>query len=128
MRKLLFAAAAAAALALIPAAPGQARASWLSQALHAYFDRGYYAPYYPYAAPYGYDYDGPAYDYGYAYGPAYDGLPWYGYSVPYYAPYRTYGYYYRPSYGRSHAWHEWHEHHGWRGPEWHGGSHGHHHR
>jgi hypothetical protein len=125
MHKLLFSGVAAAALAFVAVTPDQAKASWLSQALHAYFDRGYYngpAYYDPNYPGYGYPYD-PGYSYYYgpdygAYGPVYGGY----YTTPYYVPYRSYYYgpsYYRPWYGDHHRWHEWHEHSGHRGHEHH---------
>src|SRR5205809_6967076 len=100
MRKYFFAAAAVAALACVAVTPQQAKASWLSEALHAYFDRGYYGANYGPA----YGYYGPAYD---PYAPAYGVAPWYGYSYgstyapAYYGAYRPYWYggSYRPWYG-----------------------------
>ncbi len=62
MRKFLWACVAAAAL-LAAGTPGQARASWLSQALHAYFDPGYYGYGFP-------GYYGPGYGPGYGYPPS----------------------------------------------------------
>ena len=136
MRKTLFAAVAAGAVALLALVPNHASASWLSQWLHWRFDPYYYAvphygpeygAYYPpyygraYVAPpsYGYSYYAPDYDdlpgptY---YGPTYGFYPRYGY---YRAPWYRYGYY-----GSPHAWHEWREHeeHAWHGArehEWH---------
>jgi hypothetical protein len=118
MRKFLFAAVAAVALA-VAANPGEARASWLSQLIRSYIAPGYYYPAYPvvpYTAPYTplYGYMPPAY--GYA--------PWMGYyNVPYYAPYRAYRYYGRPWYGgvaNYHEWREWHRNpwHEWREHHW----------
>ena len=52
MRKVLFAAVAVVALGVLAVAPGQAHASWLSEALHAQLDPAYYPYYYPY--PYSY--------------------------------------------------------------------------
>jgi hypothetical protein len=130
MRKLLFAAAAATALAVLPASPTPAKASWLSEALHRAFDPYYYGDYYVspynYVSPY---YGGPYYDLGYDYNYP---VPAYGYYSDYYTPYRThyYGYrpgFYRPYYGARHAWHELREHYGWpehERHEWHE----HHHR
>jgi hypothetical protein len=97
MHKALLGVAASAALGLVALTPGQARASWLSELLHAYAGPAYYGGYYEYAPPYGYGYYAPAYSYG-NYGPDYYAGPWYGYSAPYYAPYRAYGYY-RPWHG-----------------------------
>jgi hypothetical protein len=115
MRKLLFAVVAAAPLALLAAAPSPARASWLSQALHAYLDRDYYGGYYYY---------NPGYEFYYA-PDYYEYAPWYGYyRGSYYAPYHYYRYgptYRRPWYGNPYRWHERH------GREWHG-EHGHHRR
>jgi hypothetical protein len=132
MRRILFSVVAIAALALLLANPVQARASWLSEALHAYFDPPY--TYDLYAAP-GYYY-GPTYQpapaYGYTYYPTYSYmlLPdvrlhvlqgpvyygWYGprYYRGWYGPYRHYGYY-----GGGYRWHG-------GGYHWHGG-HDHHH-
>ena len=109
MKKFLLACVVAVAL-LAAGTSGQAKASWLSEALHAYLDPYYY---------------GPAYGY-YAYPPA-PVFPGYGYSG-YYAPGYGYGYpvpswsysygpgYYRPWYHHGHEWHEhdWHAHHEWR--------------
>ena len=128
MRKFLIPLAAAAALLCALATPGQAKASWLSELLHARYDPVYYAePYYPgyygyydYAAPavvetyytpgvayYGSTYYAPTYYRGW-YGPRYYG-GWRGYDRDWYR-----ARYYGPRYG-----HEWHEHGDW---------HGHHHR
>lgn len=116
MRKFLFAAVAAVALALA-ANPGEAKASWLSHFLQNVLTPGYppgYGTGYPYYSP-AYGYTPPAY--GYA--------PWTGYyQVPYAAPYRAYSNYGRPWYGgvanwhqwndwHRNPWHEWHEHHDW---------------
>jgi len=89
MRKFLCAAVAAAALTFGLSA-GQAKASWLSNALHAYLN----------PVPYGtYAYSGPAYA---NMPPAYSYTPFYGYyTVPYVAPYRAYWYgrgYHHPRY------------------------------
>ena len=120
MRKLFLCAAVAAALAFT--APGQAKASWLSEYLHRRLDPPVVYPYYD-----------PAYSNYYA--PP-DAVPYYyGYQAPYSSYYGPdYGYYsyYAPRYREFHAgrpwgwhdrdWHEhgWHEHgHGWGGHEGH---------
>lgn len=125
MRKLLFPLAAAAALALVPAAPSQAKASWLSNALHAYAQPGYGYGYG--AAPWfgGAAYVNPAFNpYGAGYSPWFAGHtnpgfinPGYGYSPggfgyqqPYVQPYVGYGAGYRPWYWGGH-----HDRDGWRG-------------
>jgi hypothetical protein len=111
MRKSLFLIGAIAALTLVATAPGNAHASWLSQALHAYFDPGYYG---------GDAYSGPVYDgyvppYGVAVVPSYGFGPLYGSSysyVPYPVPYRYNWYrsgYYRPWYGNPYGVHPWHD-------------------
>jgi len=92
------------------ALPAKADASWLSEALHGYFDPGYYGAYYPgYYDSYGY------YTPGYSYytpGYRYDYSP--GYVVPYYGP-RSYGGS-RWHGGWHRGWHGHHDgHHGWHG-------------
>jgi hypothetical protein len=106
MRSLFLSAALGlGSLGLIAATPSRAEASWLSEALHAYFDPYYYGGYYSpaYAYPW-YGYYGPGYVYSY---PSYS-----YYSVPYY---------YGPA--RRDYWGGWGGRHGyWRGhPVWHGG-------
>jgi len=81
MRKLLFSVPVVAALALVACTPGQAKASWLSQAVHAALDPGYGA------------YDAPGY--GYSYYPGTYGYSYPGYSDGFYAG-PVYGYSYRP--------------------------------
>jgi hypothetical protein len=120
MRKFLFAAVAASALALT-LNPAPAKASWLSQLLHSYLNPGYPGAYYPYSP----GYPGAYYSYGPAYAapvypvvpPVYSNVPpvysypWYrSYSVPYVPPYRAYwprGPYVNPW----RSWHGWHERH-----------------
>ena len=88
MRKFLFPMIAAAALALVPAVPGQAKASWLSTWLHG----GYAQPVYTYSyTPWWYgSYAVPTYTYSYT--------PWdWGYGWPH----RAYGGY-RPWYWGGH--------------------------
>ncbi len=108
-------------LALIGATPSQAKASWLSEALHARFDPYYYGDYPPYVYP---DtvYYSPAYVY-----------PYYGYYAPYYSPGVSFYVWPRYGWGRWGGWHGywggyrggWHGYHGgWHG--YHGGWHGHH--
>jgi hypothetical protein len=108
MRKLLFSAVAIAALAFVAASPSPSQASWLSQALHAYYDPVYSGSYYDYP-PYG-SY-APAYSSYYA--PYYGYAPSYGYyGSYYYAPPRTSWYgprYYGSWYGNPHWQHEWQE-------------------
>ncbi len=122
MRRLLTVVATALCL-LLADSSNQARASWLSQALHAAF--GPY--YYPYGPGYGYP------PWGGAFPPAYGGfgstyVQTYNYPPPYgYVPPVPYGPvpYYSPYYNawRRHQWHEWREHAGyWDGygwPVWH---------
>jgi hypothetical protein len=108
MRKVAFALAAVGALTVLAAAPPATQASWLSEALHSYFDRDDYGYYYypPVDGSY------PPGSYSYYYAPEYPAVPGYFYyGGPYYVPYRTYGY--RPWAGH-HEWHEWREHHGHR--------------
>jgi hypothetical protein len=131
MRKVLFPVVLVAALTFVGAAPTQAKASWLSQALHAYLDpyyapnyyygysptpyySDYYAPYSAYVPPSGY-YGG----YGYSHYPYTYSYPTYSYpTYPY--PY-TYGYSYYPYWGGTgrHVWggHDWRGHE-WREREW----------
>jgi hypothetical protein len=118
LRKFLFPLVAAAALALVPAAPSQAKASWLSGLAHGVQNQiytygyspwwygGYTYPTYTYSySPwyYGYNYTLPNYFYNYSYTPWYYGF---GRSLPYRAFYGGY----RPWYwGGHHAWHGgWH--------------------
>jgi hypothetical protein len=112
MRRFLLAGVAAAAL-LVAGAANEARASWLSEALHAAFGPGYSGYSGPYSGYYAYP-PAPVYP-GYGYSGYY--APGYGYPVPRW----SYSYgpgYYRPWYGyrRGHEWHEhdWHAHHEWR--------------
>jgi hypothetical protein len=112
MRRSLCSLAAILTLAILAAIPSQARASWLSEALHDYVDRyaapGYYGP----APVYGYDPDYVAPPTGYYSYYSYPAYP-YTYTAP--------GYY-RPWYRDGHAWHEWRDHHdhGWHGhSDWH---------
>jgi len=135
MHRFLFAGLAA-ALSLVASTPNQARASWLSEALHAYYDPGYYGygpgyGYYNYAPGYSYydpGYSGYAPGYGYSYSPGYSSYyyaPNYGYAPrygyygrTYVTPYRTYGYgpgYYRGWYGRGYRGRGWHGHEEWHG-------------
>jgi hypothetical protein len=119
MRSAIWAAVVAAAtLGGVAATPSNAQASWLSQALHATFDPGYYAGPTYYYPGYG-TYYGPGYG-GYYVEPGY--VPYYGsYVTPYYVPYRSHSWYgpryYRPWYGHGPRY----GHHG----GWHGGHHGH---
>jgi hypothetical protein len=112
MRKFLFIALAATALGL-PATARPANASWLSQWLHAYFDRPVYDGNYYYYDP-GYIDRGPAYSYEYQQPPVYT-VPGYTYTPSYY-PYYVSPYYvpsinysrpgwYRPWYGDQYGWH-----------------------
>jgi len=112
MRRILF--IWVAALALMLTGPVVVRASWLSEALHAYLDRDDYS-YYAYPPPT--EYYAPGYNT--YYGPTYTTVPGYVYyGGPYYryVPHRAW-------YGGARHWdhwgHEYHEHHG---------HHEHHHR
>jgi len=107
MRKLLFSTLVGiAGLGLWTATPAPADASWLSEALHAYYDPyyGYYGPS-TYPVPYSYDYGTyyepylvPGYSYSYWYTPG----PYYRWYGSYYAPRYRRGYYgsYRSGWGR----------------------------
>lgn len=104
MRKLLFPSAAVLALTLAAAAAGPARASWLSEALHAAADRDQTVTYYDPVAPYYYPTPTPApvvvpVTPGYTY-----------YETRGYVPY-AYQPHYHGHWDRDHRWHEWHEHH-----------------
>lgn len=113
MRKFLFPLLAAAALAVVPAAPSQAKASWLGGLAHNVQGQIYTYSYSPwwygsYTYPtytysyrpwyYGYSYTYPSYSYRYGYSPWY-----YGYS----SPYRTYWGGYRPWYWGARRWRRW---------------------
>ena len=102
------------ALGASVALPAKADASWLSQALRANFDAGYYPPAYSY------------------YGPAYGvyPAPSYGYATPYVVPYQSYGYGSR--YYSAQPWYGSRSYGGWQGgrheSRGHSEGHGHHQR
>ena len=109
-------------LGVLTAAPAKADASWLSEALHRYYDPGYYGYYAPPVYDYG-DYYAPSTSYyvepGYVYPPTVY------YSTPYYTPGWSYYWWSSPRYYGHWGGHGWYggHHHGW-----HGGHGGHHHR
>jgi hypothetical protein len=112
---LLYAAFGLGSLGLIGGLPSQAKASWLSEALHAQYDPYYYgADYQPgYVYPYYYSYYSPTFVY-----------PSYWYSTGYYNPGVSYWWGSGPRYYG--GWHgHWNGYHNvWHGGSWYGGHQG----